>query len=160
MNKRSAQPPRLTACDHERTYRQRVCRMGMHAFQVVCQETDLMIQADRLLEDEAREEVLACRGQIDGYIQRYPEFAVTLKPWRQQAFAPEIVRAMIEAGSNAGVGPMAAVAGAVAETVDHRRIGNVLAVLRFTNRLDLDPDPTFPDAHPVTGAALNVHETL
>ncbi len=79
-----------------------------------------MIQADRLLDDEAREQVLDCRGQIDGYIKRYPAFAVTLKPWQEQVFAPEIVREMIAAGSAAGVGPMAAVAGAVAENVGRR----------------------------------------
>lgn len=79
-----------------------------------------MVQADRLLDDEAREQVLACRGQIDGYIKRYPAFAVTLEPWQEQAFAPEIVREMIAAGSAAGVGPMAAVAGAVAESVGRR----------------------------------------
>ena len=76
-----------------------------------------MVQADRLLEYEAREQVLVCRGQIEGYIQRYPEFALTLVPWPEQAFAPEIVREMIAAGRAAGVGPMAAVAGAVAEAV-------------------------------------------
>jgi ApbE superfamily uncharacterized protein (UPF0280 family) len=89
----------------------------MRAFQVVCQETDLMVQADRRLDDEALEQIIVCRGQIDGYIQRYPEFAATLVPWRQETFAPEIVREMIAAGRAAGVGPMAAVAGAVAETV-------------------------------------------
>ena len=117
MKMRSGRRPRFPANDDARTYRQRVCRGGLHAFQVICQETDLMIQADRLLEYEAREQVLVCRGQIEGFIQRYPEFAVTLVPWQEQAFAPEIIREMINAGRTAGVGPMAAVAGAVAETV-------------------------------------------
>jgi hypothetical protein len=40
-----------------------------------------------------------------------------LVPWHEQALAPEVIRTMILAGSAAGVGPMAAVAGAVAETV-------------------------------------------
>ena len=79
-----------------------------------------MVQADRLLDDETREQVLVCRGQIDGYIQRYPNFAATLEPWREPAFAPEIVREMIAAGCAAGVGPMAAVAGAVAESVGRK----------------------------------------
>ena len=120
MKKPSAQRPRASACDHERTYRQRVRRVGLRAFRVVCQETDLMVQADRLFEYETREQVLVCRGQIDGYIQRYPAFASTLEPWREQAFAPQIVREMIAAGSAAGVGPMAAVAGAVAESVGRK----------------------------------------
>lgn len=76
-----------------------------------------MVMADRLLERETRERVLQCRGQIEGYIQRYPAFATTLVPWRAEAFAPAIVRDMIGAGNAADVGPMAAVAGAVAEFV-------------------------------------------
>jgi ApbE superfamily uncharacterized protein (UPF0280 family) len=120
MNKASDSHPHAPGLVRERTYRQRVRRAGLRSFRVVCQETDLMVQADRLLDDEAREQVLACRGQIDGYIKRYPAFAVTLEPWQEPAFAPEIVREMIAAGSAAGVGPMAAVAGAVAESVGRR----------------------------------------
>ena len=117
MRKRSSPMPRLPANHGERNYRQRVCCDGLFGFQVVCQETDLMIQADRLLDHEAREQVLVCRGHIEGYIQRYPAVATTLVPWLKETFAPEIVREMIRAGNAAGVGPMAAVAGAVAETV-------------------------------------------
>ena len=104
----------------ERTYRHRICCDGLRSFQVVCQETDLMIQADCLLEGHAREQVLACRGHIEGYIQQYPRFASTLVPWDDQPVGPEIVRAMIHAGGAAGVGPMAAVAGAVAEAVGRK----------------------------------------
>ncbi|MBC2713093.1 MAG: UPF0280 family protein [Desulfosarcina sp.] len=117
MKKRSGRWPLYPASYCERTYRQRVCSDGLLSFQVVCQETDLMIQADCLLENQAREQVLVCRGHIEGYIHRYPGFATTLVPWTEQALAPEIVWNMIRAGGAAGVGPMAAVAGAVAETV-------------------------------------------
>ncbi len=117
MNRQSDSPPHPPAHDGARTYRQRVRRVGLRAFRVVCQETDLMVQADRLLDAEAREAVLSCRGQIDGYILRYPDFATTLAPWREPPFAPAVVREMIAAGRAAGVGPMAAVAGAVAERV-------------------------------------------
>ena len=117
MNKRTDPLPRSPANDDERTYRQRVCGADLLSFRVVCQETDLMVQADRLLEYEAREQVLVCRGHIEGYIQRYPDFATTLVPWQEPIVVPEIVREMICAGNAAGVGPMAAVAGAVAEAV-------------------------------------------
>ncbi|MGA6924046.1 MAG: UPF0280 family protein [Desulfosarcina sp.] len=100
-----------------RTYRQRASGLGLPSFRVVCQETDLMIQADRLLDRQAHEQVLVCRGHIDGYIERFPEFATTLVPWREASLAPEIVRQMIQAGRAAGVGPMAAVAGAISEAV-------------------------------------------
>lgn len=79
-----------------------------------------MIQADRFLETEAREQVLDCRGHIEGFIRRHPDFAATLMPWPEPDFAPPIVRRMIQAGKAAGVGPMAAVAGAIAEAVGRR----------------------------------------
>jgi ApbE superfamily uncharacterized protein (UPF0280 family) len=67
--------------------------------------------------NQAREQVLACGGTLKGILRRYPGFATTLVPWHEEAVAPEIVRDMIAAGRAAGVGPMAAVAGAVAEAV-------------------------------------------
>ena len=59
MKKRSGRLRRSPAEFCERTYRQRVCGVGLHTFQVVCQETDLMVMADRVLERETREAVLA-----------------------------------------------------------------------------------------------------
>ncbi len=110
-------PSRRPADFRERTYRRLIGMTGLHAFQVVSQETDLMIQADRFLESEAREQVLACRAHIEGYIRSHPTFAKTLAPWPHETVAPPIVRQMIQAGRVAGVGPMAAVAGAIAENV-------------------------------------------
>jgi ApbE superfamily uncharacterized protein (UPF0280 family) len=117
MPKRSGHERPSPVSYRERSYRRRICCNGLRSFQVVCQETDLMIQADCLLDGLAREQVLACRGHIEAYIRRYPDFATTLVPWEAEALGPEIVRAMIHAGGAAGVGPMAAVAGAVAEAV-------------------------------------------
>jgi len=101
----------------QRTYRSRVHAQRLTAFQVVCQETDLLIHADIRLDREAREKVLACRHHIEAFIHRFPEFATTLSPWRSGAMAPAIVQRMIVAGQMTGVGPMAAVAGAIAESV-------------------------------------------
>ncbi|BBO79686.1 UPF0280 family protein [Desulfosarcina ovata] len=121
MGSKPAKPSRgrapLPESYRKRTYRERVHTTGLVAFRVVCEQTDLLIQAERPLADEAREHVLDCRGQIAGYIRRYPEFATTLVPWPNVSPAPLVVRQMIHAGQAAGVGPMAAVAGAIAESV-------------------------------------------
>ncbi len=101
----------------ERTYRGRVQDGGRTAFRVTVKETDLMIWADHPLESAARESVLRQRGFIEAYIRRNPEFAWTLRPWRSGPFEPAIVREMAEASARTGVGPMAAVAGAVAQHV-------------------------------------------
>jgi uncharacterized protein len=91
--------------------------------QVRVQETDLCVYAEGLTADAIREEVIRQRGYIEGYIQRFPPFARTLEPWPEDPLAPPIVQDMIHAGHRAGVGPMAAVAGAVAEHVGRYLLG-------------------------------------
>jgi len=99
----------------ERTYRNLVSTEELATFQVVVKETDLLVHAEKKLEDETRELVLEQRGYVEAYINDHPDFATTLTPWRLKGPAPTIVADMVNAGKNAGVGPMAAIAGAVAE---------------------------------------------
>lgn len=101
----------------QRTYRHFIQKDHLVSFQVTVKETDLWICADRLLADEAKEIVLRVRGYLESYIERYPMFLKTLAPLRVTGPAPRIVTEMADAGALAGVGPMAAVAGAVAEAV-------------------------------------------
>lgn len=100
----------------ERTYRQLV-KTRLKAVRVVVQETDLSIYADCDVSATAKEAIVRQRGYIENYIRRNPEFASRLTPWPADHLAPQIVREMIDAGRDAQVGPMAAVAGAVAEQV-------------------------------------------
>ncbi|MHB8055513.1 MAG: UPF0280 family protein [Candidatus Aminicenantales bacterium] len=60
-------------------------------------------------------EIKKQRKSLEDYIRRDPEFRTTLEPHFVPPDAPPIVRRMAEAAAKAGVGPMAAVAGAVAE---------------------------------------------
>ncbi|MCD4777635.1 MAG: UPF0280 family protein [Desulfobacterales bacterium] len=100
-----------------RTYRNLVKKNDLVSFNVVVKETDLFIHAGEILADKTTELVLKYRGYVESYINRYPEFEKTLKPWQINGPAPSIVRDMVNAGNKAGVGPMAAVAGAIAEYV-------------------------------------------
>jgi len=100
-----------------RTYRARVVADRLSAFTVTVKETDLQIQAHTNLEETARELILEHRGYLEAYIRQHPGFLHTLEPWPLTGPAPDIVRDMAAAGTTAGVGPMAAVAGAIAEQV-------------------------------------------
>ena len=100
-----------------REYRSWIRNSGLVSFEVVEKETDLFISVSKDLEGEALDSVINYRKDIDDYIKRAPAFRTTLEPMKAREDAPPIVRAMCEAGSKAGVGPMAAVAGAVAEFV-------------------------------------------
>ena len=101
----------------KRTYRNLVNTANLKKFQVIVKETDLLVYADRKLATETRELVLEQRGYLEAFIKTHPDFSAALNPWRLDAPAPKIVRDMVNAATNAGVGPMAAVAGAIAEQV-------------------------------------------
>lgn len=92
-------------------------RANRIGFQVKFRETDLWIRAERNLEEEAREAVLTCRRQLDEYIASHPGFLRSLLPLPEDPFAPSLVRRMLAAADVAGVGPMAGVAGAIAQAV-------------------------------------------
>lgn len=100
-----------------RTYRTLVDSDRLTGFTVTVKETDLHVQARSDLAALARELTLEHRGYLEAYIRRHPEFLSTLEPWPLTGPAPAIVGDMIAAGAAAGVGPMAAVAGAIAEHV-------------------------------------------
>jgi hypothetical protein len=100
-----------------RTYREHADPAGLARFEVVHAETDLFIAADRDLTREALRAVKELRRELDAYVAAHPRFAESLAPVEVEPGAPAIVHAMADAGTTAGVGPMAAVAGAVAEAV-------------------------------------------
>ena len=62
------------------------------------------------------DEIIRQRTILEDYIVRQPEFKTSLVPLRPLADAPEIAVRMCYAGMDVGVGPMAAVAGAIAQS--------------------------------------------
>ncbi len=104
----------------ERFYRYHHASRGLHVFQVQVQQTDLWIRAERDLRDPAYDAVLTVRRQLERYIDSNPSFLHSLEPVPDDPLAPAIVRAMIRAAQVARVGPMAAVAGAIAQAVAER----------------------------------------
>lgn len=111
----------------ERTYRQIHRQDDLVHFQVVVKETDLDIgiQRERFsqeLASKAEQITIQCRNPLEEYIQRDPAFVKALTPYETLPGAPPIVMEMALAARRAGVGPMAAVAGAIAEFVGRTMI--------------------------------------
>jgi len=100
-----------------KTYRHWVRNTGLVSFNLTVKETDLYIRACQNLRRKALKTVLKCRASIEGYIRRYPSFLTTLEPFPIQGDAPQIIREMSRAAETVSVGPMAAVAGVIAECV-------------------------------------------
>lgn len=103
--------------DRQRFYRKLSGGKGLAAFRVASMETDLFIHADKNLHKEALELILKYRGQIERFIQEHPRFLTSMTPFMANDPAPAIATDMMASAKQCGVGPMAAVAGAVAEKV-------------------------------------------
>jgi ApbE superfamily uncharacterized protein (UPF0280 family) len=98
-----------------RSYRNWVKYKDLISFKVIVEETDCYFGAKTNLETKARKLILKYRAILKKYIAGHPLFLTTLEPFFPEATAPLIVKAMAKDGEKAGVGPMAAVAGAIAQ---------------------------------------------
>lgn len=101
----------------ERFYRAWCNTKDLVAFNVVVQQTDLYIKATKDLTRKATKLVEKYRASLAKYIEFNKAFETSLVPITVKEPLPAIVKDMIEASKKAGVGPMAAVAGAIAEYV-------------------------------------------
>jgi hypothetical protein len=104
-----------------RSYRHSLKADSLFKFEVKIDETDMLIRTTSELFEIAYRLTRFLRHQIQKYIQLHLSFLRSLKPMEVDLEAPKIVQAMQAASMKAGVGPMAAVAGALAEF-----IGNAL----------------------------------
>jgi ApbE superfamily uncharacterized protein (UPF0280 family) len=100
-----------------RTYRHWIKNDDLVSFNVVIKETDLYISAQRNLETKAIEAIIKHRTPLEDYIRNHPLFLHSLEPYAVEDDAPDIVREMARAAETVDVGPMAAVAGTIAELV-------------------------------------------
>lgn len=120
-NRSESPPVKEKYLSTDRAYRAAVApQSGEYRFQVGVEQTDLLIVAEKELQVEIADYVSRVRGEIKNWIMFHPDFAESLVPVDVPDSAPEIVRAMARAAEVCNVGPMAAVAGAVAQAVGDR----------------------------------------
>ncbi len=97
-------------------------------------ESDLWVAVDTRswrpeLRGLAAEVLHRTRRALTRYLVRHPQFGVSHVPVEVQTAAPPLVREMAAAARIAGVGPMAAVAGAIAEEVGKALLPHVQELL-------------------------------
>lgn len=101
----------------ERTYRNLISKDNSKSYNVAIAESDLFISSDLDLTSEAKKSLLNHRSLLENYIKKHPQFLISLLPLPGDDLAPAIVRDMLINSNICGVGPMAAVAGAIAQFV-------------------------------------------
>jgi uncharacterized protein len=99
----------------QRRYRRRCAPEGLVSFSVREKETDLLISADRNLYESALSAVKYARRVIEEYGRGNGSFFRSLEPVPADESAPGVIKQMCFYSRACGVGPMAGVAGAVAE---------------------------------------------
>ena len=87
------------------------------------------MSAEKRLEKETRDLIFEARHQIESYIGAHPAFLTALKPYPTDPYASPLVREMIEGTKRVGVGPMASVAGAIAQHVGKGLLGTTSQVI-------------------------------
>lgn len=105
-----------------KTYRRFTGSEDMHAFELKAGESDLLIEIPKRawnpeIAIEAALILKRLRADLEAYIKRHPEWAESRAPCLCLPDAPPVALAMSQAAMKAGVGPMAAVAGAIADAV-------------------------------------------
>jgi hypothetical protein len=100
-----------------REYRRWIQTHDLVAYTIQIKETDLYIRTCVDLSARAFESVKRHREDLEQYILSHPFFTASFEPLPVESRAPAVVKAMAHAAELAGVGPMAAVAGAMAQMV-------------------------------------------
>jgi uncharacterized protein len=100
-----------------RTYRNRLLSHDLVSFEIKVKETDLFISAESDLSEYARQSVMKYRSNIEEYARVHEGFFDSFQPFPDDKLAPPIVREMLAASKAANVGPMASVAGSIAQFV-------------------------------------------
>ena len=100
-------------------------------------DTILSIVCDDGMSEVVRDAVLESWFILESKIGDDPFFGITYDPYPVMNSDHEMIRRMCEASSSAGVGPMAGVAGAVAENVARELIDNGSSVAIVENGGDI-----------------------
>ena len=100
----------------ERFYRRWQNPEGLVSFSVRYRETDLMVYAQKDLSEETISLVKSYRAQVEETIKTDPDFETSLTPL-EITTSYEMISEMLNKSRLAGVGPMAGIAGALAEFV-------------------------------------------
>lgn len=99
-----------------RFYRGRISGRDLYAAQIGIKDTDLQVRTDKPIDRRLfKNKIGFYRRQIEHYISKDSRFLTNLKPIAVELEAPLIVKEMSRAAKKANVGPMAAVAGAIAQ---------------------------------------------
>ncbi len=121
---------------NERTYRL-MEQSGLVSSYVRMMETDLHILAPINVEEKVVQLVAEGRRQIETHIRTHDTFVDSLVPLPMDESVPDTVREMLESAQAAGVGPMAAVAGTIAELVGKGLINSGIEDLIVENGGDI-----------------------
>jgi len=127
----------------DRFYRKNVSRKDYIVYEVKHEETDILVSTDDNFYSNTLDIIIKYRNYIKNYIKSNPDFLTSFSPLPDNDYAPPIVQDMLHAAKMVGVGPMASVAGAIAQYVgtDLKKLSrNVIIENGGDNYLDAEKE--------------------
>jgi len=115
----------------------------LHEYGITIKESQIHIKSDmKRAIKEAVKTIKHHRLELINYIRTHPEFKYSLNPIKIDDNAPRIVKIMAESSKIAGVGPMASVAGALADLGVEAMLkcGARVAVVENGGEISIDTD--------------------
>jgi len=106
---------KLTGAGESHFYRPRT--RAKNNFTLKYRHCSISVSSDADLEKECRENLPRIYGTVEKHVLSDTVFAESLVPVNSDETAHPIIKNMIEAGQKAGTGPMAAVAGTIADAL-------------------------------------------
>jgi uncharacterized protein len=109
--------------DSRSIYRNSVSIKDKYFYRLRYKYTDIFITSDRDILKELEEPVTSFYSGIEGIISHDRTFMKSLEPVKEKQYYPGYIKKMCQASYRFGVGPMAAVAGAVCDRIAEKISG-------------------------------------
>ncbi|HEX3045069.1 MAG TPA: UPF0280 family protein [Bacillota bacterium] len=106
--------------DVDREYRATFSAPELERWRISIGESDLWVLASGNIQEAVEKELKILRRQLKEYIYGHPGFQETLEPFPFDSQAPELIQWMVQVTAQVGVGPMAAVAGAISGMIGRK----------------------------------------
>ena len=115
-------------------YRTDAC--NKNSFTVTYKNTNIFVTSDGELREEIKKLLPEIYDTVENYIALNPQFGKSFVPIKKDEDAPEIIKRMFDAAEEAKTGPMASVAGAIAEAL-FRSVAKKFGTLVIENGGDI-----------------------
>jgi uncharacterized protein len=111
------------------TYRKLIKSKDLIVQEIKLEESNILVYSEKPVKQLAKKYLKEARDQIISFIKQHPEFETSFQPLEADKKAGRLVKTIFKASKSAGVGPMASIAGAIAEYVGNKLLSSSTEII-------------------------------